>query len=104
MIRLSHWFVLVGVVAALGCLQVFQHGAVVSKGHRVGSQISAAHEKAIALSWMQTEVFRLSSPSRLAKEARQRKLKLVAWSLLEAPGAEEDTLIQLAAVPSLLPE
>ena len=76
------WFVLIGVVVGLGCLQVAQHNAVFMKGYAVGERTRHLHAQQTDVSWLNVQVAGLSSPAHLAQVARDRRLNLVAWSTL----------------------
>ena len=80
--RLSLWFVLVTSVVALGCLQVAQRNAVFMGGYAVGERLGRVHTEEVDVSWLTARVIALASPRRLADVAEERKMKLVAWSML----------------------
>jgi len=80
--RLPRWLMLIGVLVGLGCLQVAQRNAVTLQGYAVGERLRRVHAEETAVSWLQTEVRTLASPSRLAQVSDDRQLKLVAWSPL----------------------
>ena len=80
--RLTHWFLLIGAVVGLGCLQVAQRNAVFMKGYAVGERIHRLHTQQTDVSWLHVQVEELSSPTHLSQVAKERQLKLVAWSML----------------------
>lgn len=80
--RLSRYFLLIGVVVALGCLQVAQRNAMLLSGYGMGDRLSRIHAKTNDVAWLEAQVVGLASPTRLADVAQDRGLKLVAWSTL----------------------
>ena len=98
--RLRHWLLLIGGVVALGCLQVAQRTAVVMKGYAVGDGIRRLHARQTDVSWLNVQIAELSSPARLAQVAKDRQLKLVAWSTLSPapPPAGQPAMRTLAAL------
>ena len=81
--RLSGWITLVAVMVGLGCLQVSQRNALFLKGYEVGERMSRVHAQDTDVSWLRARVGGLTSPTRLARVAQERRLQLVAWSTLE---------------------
>ena len=79
---LSRWMLLIAVLVGLGCLEVAQRNAVVLKGYAVGAQTERVHTQRTEVAWLNMKVTGLSSPTRLAQIAQDRRLKLVAWSML----------------------
>ena len=79
---LRRWFLLIGAVVVLGCLQVAQRTGVVMKGYAVGERMRTLHARETDVAWSSLQITELSSPNRLAKVARERDLKLVAWSTI----------------------
>lgn len=73
---------LIGLVVMLGCLQVAQRTAVVMKGYGLGERLRDVHARETDVSMLSLQITELSSPGRLAKVAKDRQLKLVAWSTL----------------------
>lgn len=80
--RLSRWWILLGVVVGLGCLQVAQRTAIVMKGYAVGERVHRVHTQQTETSLETMEVAGLSSPLHLAQVAKERRMNLVAWSAL----------------------
>ncbi|MBI4342377.1 MAG: hypothetical protein HY599_03310 [Candidatus Omnitrophica bacterium] len=80
--RVRQWFLLIGFIVALGCLQVAQRTAVVMKGYAVGERMHQLHARQTDVSWLNVQIAGLSSPARLAQVVKDRQLKLVAWSTL----------------------
>ncbi len=80
--NLSRWMLAIGVLVGLGCLQVAQRNAVYLKGYAVGKRMQRVHEIERDVAWLKADVIGLESPSRLARVAEERRLKLVAWSTL----------------------
>ncbi|MBI3321608.1 MAG: hypothetical protein HYZ91_05010 [Candidatus Omnitrophica bacterium] len=78
--RLSQWMCLLALVVGLGCLQVGQRNALFLKGYAVGERVRHLHEQETEFSWLRARVAGLVSPVHLAQAARDRRLKLVAWS------------------------
>ena len=93
--RLSRWGCGIAVMVALGCLQVAQRTAIVSRGYAVGERMHRVHTQEADLSWLQTQVARLSSPAHLSAVAQERRLQLVAWSTLKTP--RPSPLVQIAS-------
>ena len=84
--RLSRWMGLIGLVMLLGCLQVAQRNAVLLKGYAVGQGRHRVHTEETAVAWLRAQVEELASPTQLAREVEERRLKLVAWSTPPKPG------------------
>lgn len=82
--RLRPWFLLIGVIVGLGCLQVAQRNAVLMKGYAVGERTRHLHTQQTDVSWLNVQVTGLASPVHLAQVAQERQLKLVAWSTLSS--------------------
>ena len=80
--RASRLFSLIGLVVVLGCLQVAQRTAVVMKGYGVGKRLHDMHARETDVSMLSLQITELSSPGRLARVAKDRQLKLVAWSTI----------------------
>ena len=80
--RLTHWLMGIGVVVAIGCLQVAQRNALFLQGYAIGSRVSRLHTEQTDVAWLHARVTQLSSPTNLARAAQERQLKLVAWSTL----------------------
>ena len=113
---LSRWMSLIAVLVGIGCLEVAQRNAIVLSGYAVGSQAERLHAQQTEVAWLSSKVTGLSSPSHLAQVARERQLKLVAWSTLSTPpplatlgmpsrgsGPHEAPLAHLAAVDPTQP-
>ena len=104
--RLSRWVALLAVLVGLGCLQVSQRNAIVLKGYALGERMQRIQTRTTDVAWLNANVIGLTSPTTLAELAQERKLKLVAWSLLApahvqgtpelAPALESDERLQLA--------
>ena len=110
--RLSHWFALIGLLVAVGCLQVAQHNALFLSGYAVGGRLARVHAQQNDVSWLSAQVVGLASPTHLANVAEDRGLKLVAWSMLPhevsfaAEGARTTagSLVHVASIdPALAP-
>ncbi len=80
--RFSHGLTLVGVLVAVGCLQVAQRNTVLLKGYTLGQRMHDLHAQETAVSWLDAEVTTLASPVHLSAVARKRQLKFVAWSTI----------------------
>ena len=80
--RLSGWMTLIGVLVAVGCVAVSQHNAVYGQGYAVGRRLHRLHAEQSDVSRLRAQVTGLEAPTRLAKVAEDRRLKLVAWSTL----------------------
>ncbi|MBI4003491.1 MAG: hypothetical protein HY353_00545 [Candidatus Omnitrophica bacterium] len=78
--RLSRWWVLLGGVVGLGCLQVAQRTAIVMKGYALGERVHRVHTQQTEVSLETMDVAGLSSPVHLAQVAKERRMNLVAWS------------------------
>ena len=83
---LSRWMTLIGIVVALGCLEVSQRNAIFLKGYALGDRLGQVHKQETDVSWLNAHVTGLTSPGRLARVAQERRLKLVAWSTLSPGG------------------
>ena len=79
---LRRWFLLIGAVVVLGCLQVAQRTGVVMKGYAVGERMRTLRARETDIAWANLQITELSSPNRLAKVAKDRDLQLVAWSTI----------------------
>ncbi len=97
---LSRWMVLIAVLVGLGCLEVAQRSAMVAEGYAVAERQHAVNERTAAVSWLNAQVIGLSSPAHLAHVAQERRLKLVAWSILESALSRKPALVQVASVSS----
>ena len=99
--NLRRWFLLVAVLVGVGCLQVAQRTAVLLNGYAVGARMERVHAQAADLAWLRNDVTSLTSPTRLARVARDRRLTFVAWSTLPATtgqgGESAKPLVRLAA-------
>ena len=84
---LSRWMTLIGIVVALGCLEVSQRNAIFLKGYALGDRLGQVHTQETDVSWLNAHVTGLASPGRLSQVAQERRLKLVAWSTLSPGGA-----------------
>ncbi len=80
--NLSRWILVIGLMVGVGCLRVAQRNAIYLKGYAVGERMGRVHETQRDVSWLTADVIGLESPSRLARVAEERQLKLVAWSTL----------------------
>ena len=80
--RLSRWWVLLGGLVGLGCLQVAQRTAIVTKGYALGERVHRAHTQQTEMSLERMEVVGLSSPVQLSQAAREQRMNLVAWAAL----------------------
>ena len=78
--RLGHWFVLIGLIAAVGMAQVAQRTAIYLKGYEIGEQITKMHELNNDTRWLETQVMGLKAPGHLVHVMKSRRLELVAWS------------------------
>jgi len=95
--RLSRWLGCVGVLVAIGCLQVAQRTAILLQGYRLGTQVSQLHTQGADVSWLSAHVAELSSPSHLAEVVRERGMKFVAWSTVDAASSSDAELVRVAA-------
>lgn len=86
--KMSSWFMLIGVLVGIGCLKVTEHNAIYFKGYALGEQVRSLHETDTQVGWLNVEVEGLASPGRLAQVAQERRLKLVAWSTFGAPAGQ----------------
>jgi hypothetical protein len=80
--RLSHWFMLVGLLVGVGCLKVAQRTAILRSGYAVAQGEERVHAAEGDLRWTQATVIRLSGPARLSRAAQERHPEMVAWSHL----------------------
>ena len=80
--KLNRWLAAIGVVMAVGILQVAQKNTVYLKGYALGDRVEKAHKEETEISWLETRVLRLTSPEHLSDAVQERHLNLVAWSLL----------------------
>lgn len=94
--RLSRWLGLVGVLVAVGCLQVAQRTAILLQGYRVGTQVSQLHAQGADVSWLSAQVAELSSPSHLAEVVHERGMTFVAWSTVDAKTPQGNGLVRVA--------
>jgi len=101
---LSRWMILIAVLIGLGCLEVAQRSALVTSGYAVAERQRAVDERDAAVSWLNAQVIGLSSPAHLAQVAQQRRLKLVAWSTLEAVPSRSRSPVRMAALSDEGPE
>lgn len=81
----SRWMALIGLLVALGCLQVAQRNALFMNSYTVGERMQRVHAQENEVAWLSTQVTGLASPMRLADIAKERRLTLVAWSRLSSP-------------------
>lgn len=85
---LRRWFLLEAVLVGLGCLQVTQRNAILLNGYAVGASMERMHAQETSLAWLRNDVIGLASPTHLARVARDRRLTLVAWSVLPAAAVQ----------------
>jgi hypothetical protein len=89
---LSRWLTLIAVLVGLGVLQVAQRNALFLKGYALGDRSDRVHAQETEVSWLNTRVLGLASPTRLSHVAQERNLKLVAWSTLSPAGSMAGTI------------
>lgn len=87
--KLARWLTAIGVVVAVGMLQVAQKNTVYLKGYALGDRIEKAHKEQTEIGWLETRVLRLTSPEHLSDTAQERHMGLVAWSVLSANQARQ---------------
>lgn len=97
---LSRWMLLIAALVGFGCLKVSQQNAVFLAGYAVGERMARAHTQQTEVSWIGARVTGLASPAHLAEVAKDRRLKLVAWSTLAPTGQADPAhdLTQLALI------
>ena len=80
----------IGVLVAVGLLQVAQRNAIWLRAYALGERLERAHREATDVSWLQARVIALASPGQLASAGEARHLDLVAWETLarQAPPGE----------------
>ena len=83
--RLSGWMGLIAALVGIGALQVSQRTAIVLSGYAVGSRMERVHDKETEVAWLDANVTGLASPGHLADVAKERRLNMVARSMLPLP-------------------
>ena len=83
---LRRWLMLVGTLVLWGTLQVTWRNALVMKSYAVGERLEHEQATQTRVRQLTAKVESLESPTHLAAISSQRKLGLVAWSILP-PGA-----------------
>lgn len=78
--RLNRWFLLIGLMTAIGMARVAQQTAIVLKSYELGQQLAKLHELDNDTRWLQTQVLGMESPAHLTDVMRKQHLALVAWS------------------------
>jgi hypothetical protein len=104
--RLGGWMGLIAALVGVGMLRVGERTAIVLGGYAVGDRLQRVHEREIEVAWLSAGIAGLASPPRLAEVVKERRLDMVARSMLPAasggaipsPSAPTPTL-QLAAGP-----
>jgi hypothetical protein len=94
----SRWMILIAALVGVGCLEVAQRSALVRSGYAVAERQRAVEAHDAAVTWLNAQVIGLSSPAHLAQVAQQRRLKLVAWSTLEAAPSRSHSPVRMAAL------
>lgn len=94
---LSRWLGLVGVLVAIGCLQVAQRTAITLQGYRVGTQLSTLHTQGADISRLNAQVASLSAPAHLAEVVREHRMTFVAWSTVEEPPRQQSSEVRIAS-------
>lgn len=89
----TRWLMGIALLVGVGCLQVAQRNALLLKGYRVGSLVARLHAQETQLALWHTEVMGMASPGALARVAKERNLKLVAWVTVDGQPA----LVRVAA-------
>jgi hypothetical protein len=82
--RLTTWCALIAVPVGMGFLRVSQRNALLLHGYAVGERMERVHAQETVVSWLHADVVGLTSPTRLAEVAKERRLNFVAWSMLPA--------------------
>lgn len=95
--RLKTWFIALAILVSVGCLKVWQKNSMFMQGYAVGERIERMRYQQRELAWLKSDVLQASSPSRLAKVARERDWDLVAWSTIEDAEPGRRFLIRLAS-------
>ena len=83
--RPRQWFILIGIMVALGTIKVAQHTAIWQKAYALGRQADAFHVLETETQWLNTQVAALRSPAHLITAMREERMNLVAWT--ELPSA-----------------
>ncbi len=83
---------LIAVLVGLGCLKVSQRNAIFLQAYAIGDRLSRIHTQETDVSWLNTRVVGLSSPTHLADVAQERRLNLVAWSTFAGPPSFSETM------------
>ena len=78
--RFTRWLVLIAVCAGWGLMQVAWRTTLLANSYRLGEATERLHRAQTDVAWLTAEVIALQSPARLARVAKERDLKLVAWS------------------------
>ena len=86
--KLERWLISIGMLVAVGMLQVAERNTVYLKGYALGDRVVKNHKEPTDVSWLEARVLRLASPEHLSDAAQERHLNLVAWSMLTAPQAQ----------------
>ena len=81
---LSRWCLLLAVMMVVGFVQVAQRNALFLQAYQVGVRTQRLHEQRVELAWLKTRVVGLSAPHRLSQTVKDNKMKLVAYSTLQA--------------------
>lgn len=103
---LTRWLLAVSLVMGLGILRVAQHTTVLFQAYAVGERLQQVHSRERDIAWLRNGVLELSSPSRLASLAKERKMTLVAWSTFAPPAGprtaarQAEAFVHVAAVPA----
>lgn len=87
--RLSRWLMLIGLIAALGCLRVAQRTQVFLQGYALGSLEGRLHTQEVALEWLTARVEGLRAPMRLVDQPTTQPLVRVAALEPEPSGAPQ---------------
>lgn len=79
------WMLLIGGMAIIGLARVAQQTSLRLKSYEVGRRTVRLHELENQTQWMRAQVVGAQSPMHLARLSKERKLNLVAWSVMPVP-------------------
>ena len=82
----TRWLVVIAAVGLLGCLQVAMRNGVILKSYALGERVEHARSQDTVVSHLGVQISELISPVHLSQIAKERRLKLVAWSKLKPRG------------------
>ncbi len=81
--QLQHWFLLIGLMVGMGMLRTAQQNALIVSGYALGDRAEQLHEQDVQMKRLRADVLELASPVHLADVARERRMKLVAWTSVQ---------------------